>query len=67
MALFTICNINIWCHQNVSVKCQLKIAPRSFIIACRAKMHRFLYVPLNANELLLPASVQKMADPLDKL
>jgi len=35
MPLFTRCNISLWCPQNVSVKFQLKIPHRSFIIACQ--------------------------------
>jgi len=61
-APFTRCNISLWCPQNVSVKFQLKIPHRSFIRACQicpylgvSKNTVFVCVPLNANELLLPA------------
>jgi len=59
--------ISLWCPQNVSLKFHLKIPHRSFIIACQicpylgvSKKHAvFVCVPLNANELLLPARFPK--------
>ncbi len=37
---FAICNISLWCPQNVSVKFQLKIPHRSFIISFRKCLFR---------------------------
>ncbi len=43
MPLFTICNISLRCPQNVSVKFQLKIPHRSFIISfCKPTLFQIL-------------------------
>jgi len=69
MFLFTRCNISFWCPQNVSVKFQLKIPHRfeSPLFGCEQKHAIFVCVPLNANELLLPACFPKEGGALTAL
>ncbi len=63
MPLFTWCNIGLGCPQNVSVKFQLKIPHRSFIITSgkyhfwgmSKKRDVLVRITLNANELHIPA------------
>ncbi len=67
MPLFTICNINLWCPQNVSVKFPLKYPTDNVLyhfeiayIQWKQKHAVFVHVSLNANELLLPAPFSRI-------